>query len=167
MNKDLRPSFLAVLFAVATGAAHAQSTAADEAAIRDARRTQTQALARDDLDNVVKYRTPDITIRRALGHPVEGASAARVLPEPTGSANPATCVIYQREAASVSASSNWPPACEEGRWSGHPASVDAKPMLSGRYSAQWVKRNGSWFIRSELFVAIDGAAAGCSAVALA
>lgn len=141
------------------------ASAADETAIRDARRVQTQALARNDLDTVVKYWDPAITIRRALGHPVEGAAAARKLLEPT-SPPPATPIIYQRESTSVAVSGNWPLAYEEGRWSGHVGTADAKPILSGKYAAQWVKRNGQWLIRSEVFVALDCADAGCKAAAL-
>ena len=37
----------------------------DEAAIRTARSVQTRALAANDLDKVVAYWSPDITIRRA------------------------------------------------------------------------------------------------------
>ena len=131
----------------------------DEAAIRTARSVQTQALAANDLDKVVAYWSPDITIRRALGQPVTGADAARKLLEPTGST--ATPVIYQREAVSVEVSGNWPMAYEEGRWSGHPGSASAPAIIGGRYSAQWVKRNGQWLIRSEVFVALTCADAGC------
>ena len=74
--------------------------------------------------------------------------------------------MYQREATSVTVSPNWPLAYEEGRWSGHVGSADAKPILAGKYAAQWVKRNGAWLIRSEIFVAIDCADAGCKAAAL-
>lgn len=165
--KGLLALALVVTVGHAYGQAYGQaSPAADEAAIRDARRTQTQALAKDDLDTVVKYWTPDITIRRALGQPVEGAAAARKLLEPAGNPNPATRIVYQREAVSVSASANWPLAYEEGRWSGHVGSVDSKPILAGRYGAQWVKRDGKWLIRSEVFVAIDCADAGCKAAAV-
>ena len=41
-------------------------------------------------------------------------------------------------------SPNWPLAYEEGRWSGHPGSVANAPVLGGRYSAQWVLRDGKW-----------------------
>lgn len=165
-RRALRASQLLLALMLASACAQAQPLAADEAAIRDARRTQTQALARDDLDAVVKYWTPDITIRRALGHAVEGAAAARKLLEPSAAPNPATRVIYQREALSVSVSGHWPLAYEEGRWSGHVGSADGKPILAGRYSAQWVKRDGQWLIRSEVFVALDCADAGCKAAAL-
>lgn len=168
MRAVLTRSSIGLFFSVLSLAASAQNaaTAGDEAAIKEARRLQTQALARNDLDTVVKYWDPAITIRRALGHPVDGAAAARKLLEPTGTPNPATAIVYQREATSVSVSPNWPLAYEEGRWSGHVGNADAKPILSGKYAAQWVKRNGTWLIRSEVFVAIDCADAGCKAAAL-
>jgi ketosteroid isomerase-like protein len=142
------------------------NTASDEVKIKESRRLQTQALAKNDLDTVVKYWDPAITIRRALGHPVDGAQAARKLLEPAPNQNPATAVVYQREATSVSVSSNWPLAYEEGRWSGHVGTADSTAILAGKYAAQWVKRDGVWLIRSEVFVAIDCADAGCKAVAL-
>lgn len=143
-----------------------QTAANDEETIREARRIQTKAIAADDLDTVVKYWAPEITIRRALGHPVEGAAAARKLLEVPANANAATRIIFQREASSVSASKIWPLAYEEGRWSGHVGNIDSKPIFSGKYAAQWVKRDGKWLIRSEIFVAIDCADAGCKAAAL-
>jgi ketosteroid isomerase-like protein len=168
MRKIFKSAVLALqLSGLATGAfAQSASTAADESAIREARRTQTEAIARNDLDTVVKYWTPDITIRRALGQIVENAAEARKILEPAGTANPATAIIYQRESVSVTVSSHWPLAYEEGRWSGHVGNVSSKPILAGRYSAQWVKRDGAWLIRSEVFVALDCADAGCKAVAL-
>ena len=159
-----RAAALSLLFALTIGAApiaFSQTTqSADEAAIRLARITQTKALAANDLDRVVSYWTGDITIRRALGQPVTGAVEARKVLEPAApSASPP--VIYQRESVSVLASSNWPLAYEEGRWSGHVGSADAPPILGGRYSAQWVKRDGKWLIRSEVFVALTCAEAAC------
>jgi ketosteroid isomerase-like protein len=153
---------------MATGSAHAQQSAmtSDEATIRESRVLQTQALAKNDLDTVVKYWDPAITIRRALGHPVDGAQAARKLLEPAPNQNPATTVVFQREATSVTVSPHWPLAFEEGRWSGHVGSASAKPILSGKYAAQWVKRDGIWLIRSEVFVALDCADAGCKAAVL-
>lgn len=164
----LRPRLLLLVCTAAllAPATRAQGTAADAAAIQEARRLQTQALARNDLDTVVSYWDPAITIRRALGHPVDGAQAARKLLEPAPNANPATTIVYQREATGVTVSPHWPLAYEEGRWSGHVGSADSKPILSGRYAAQWVKREGRWLIRSEVFVAIDCADAGCKAAAL-
>lgn len=166
--RALTSRFGIAFFGVLAFSAHAQSgnTVTDEARITESRRLQTQALARNDLDTVVKYWDPAITIRRALGQPVDGAPAARKLLEPSPNQNPATALVYQREATSVSVSSNWPLAYEEGRWSGHVGTAASKPILAGKYAAQWVKRDGVWLIRSEVFVAIDCADAGCKAAAL-
>ncbi len=160
----LRPATAAAAVAVAVLTAMLPAQAqpdlkADEAAIRQARTLQTQALAAGDLDKVVSYWSPDITIRRALGQPVADAAAARKLLEPTGSA--ATPIIYQREAVAVEVSPHWPMAYEEGRWSGHPGGVTSPAIIGGRYSAQWVKRDGRWLIRSEVFVALTCADNGC------
>lgn len=111
---SIRHFFVAAM-GVAALVAHAQpiNTSSEEAKIKESRRLQTQALAKNDLDTVVKYWDPAITIRRALGHPVDGAIAARKLLEPPPNQNPATAVVYQQEATSVAVSSNWPLAYEE------------------------------------------------------
>ena len=79
------PAFARTLCAAALGAAtlamaqtappqrDAATLAREEAAIKAARIAQTQAMAVDDLDKVVTWWVPDITIRRALGQPVDGA----------------------------------------------------------------------------------------------
>lgn len=139
----------------------AATLAREEAAIKTARIAQTQAMAVDDLDKVVTWWVPDITIRRALGQPVEGAEAARKLLAPPPNPSP-NRLIYQREPVAVQVSPNWPLAYEEGRWSGHPGSVANAPVIGGRYSAQWVLRDGKWLIRSEVFVALTCSGAGCT-----
>ena len=110
------------------------STDADEAAIREARVAQNQAIAAQDPDRVARFWTEDVTIRRALGQPVTGQAAYRKLFEPTGS--PASRVIYQREAIEIEVSANWPLAFEEGTWTGHEGSVSGPTLVGGRYSAQ-------------------------------
>jgi ketosteroid isomerase-like protein len=158
----------AIMLALTCGIANAQSSApptasqsADEAAIRMARTIQTKAIADGDLDLVQSYWTPDVTIRRALGQPVDGAAAARKVLEPVPGSN-APAVIYVRESGSITVSDHWPLAYEEGQWAGYLGDVHSTPpLLSGRYSAQWVKRDGKWLIRSEVFVALECHGNGC------
>ena len=121
--------------------------------IRAARAAQTFAIARGDHAAVVGFWTEDITVRRALGQSVSGVEEALAALTPSGDAP----LIYQREAITVEVSAHWPLAFEEGRWSGHPVSVDAAPIIGGRYAAQWVKREGRWLISAEVFVALSGA----------
>ncbi len=143
----------------------ASAQSADEAAIRRARTIQTKAIADGDLDLVQSYWTSDVTIRRALGQPLDGVAAARKVLEPTPGSSTAP-LIYQRQSVSVTVSSNWPLAYEEGVWSGYVADVTTPPVIGGRYSAQWVKRDGKWLIRSEVFVALTCSGSACKAPAV-
>ena len=154
----------AVLLAGCATNMQTAAQSSDEAAIRTARIVQTQAIAKGDLDVVTSYWTPDVTVRRAMGQSVDGAVAGRKILEPTGST--AGALIYQRKTASVEVSGNWPLAYEEGTWSGHIGSADAKPVVGGRYAAQWVKRDGKWLIRSEVFVGLTCSDAGCKSAAV-
>lgn len=45
-------------------------------------------------------------------------------------------------------------AWETGTWKGYYEDSD-KPVVGGKYSAQWTKASGSWLIRSQLFVTLD------------
>ncbi len=158
--KNLQRSVVLLLLATLGACAMAPTSAGpDEAAIRAARLAQTQALAESNLDRVASFWTSDISIRRALGQPVSGLEAARKVLEPSGTGAPV--IIYQRESTAVEVSSNWPLAYEIGRWSAHLGSASGPVVLGGRYSAQWVKRDGQWLIRSEVYVALTCADAGC------
>jgi len=61
----------------------------------------------------------------------------------------------------VNVSPQWPLAFETGTWH---ARIGGKgpDVITGRYSAQWVKRDGRWLIRSEVFVALNCARIGCN-----
>ena len=130
-----------------------------EIEIRTARATQTKAMADRDFDVAESIWTEDVTARRALGQAIVGPSEYReMLLSASSGQNP---LIYQREAVTVDVSDRWPLAYEEGRWSGHIGDTDGPPVIAGRYAAQWVKRDGRWLIRSEVFVALTCEAAGC------
>ena len=136
----------------------------DTAAIRAARIAQNKAMASGDLDRVASYWTEDVTVRRALGQPLSGREAARKALEPP--AAPAPHLIYQRIARDVEVSPTWPLAFETGTWEGHQGTVSGPIVIGGRFSAQWVKRDGRWLIRSEVFVALTCSGAGCEAAAV-
>jgi hypothetical protein len=71
-------------------------------------------------------------------------------------------MLYERTPGEIVVSAHWPLAFESGVWTGRLAGVAGAPVLSGRYSAQWVKNDARWFIRSEVFVALDCTEQGCS-----
>lgn len=130
--------------------------AADAQAIRAARHAQNEAIAVGDADGTAAFWTDDVVIRRGLGPLIVGREAYRQL----FVTDPAT--IYVRTPSAVEVSDQWPLAFETGEWSGHPGSAGAPAVIGGRYSAQWVKRNGRWLIRAEVFVALTCSAVGCS-----
>jgi len=136
----------------------------EESAIRSARVAQNAAIASGDLDRVASFWTEDVTVRRALGQPLSGREAARKALEPP--AAPASYLIYQRITKDVEVSAKWPLAFETGTWSGHQGTLAGPVAIGGRFSAQWVKRNGRWLIRSEVFVALTCRGAGCAAAAV-
>jgi len=133
-------------------------------AIREARHAQNQAIAAGDLDRAAGFWTEDVTVRRALGQPLNGKEAARQALQPP--APPASPLIYQRLTKEVDVSGKWPLAFETGTWEGHQRTLAGPVVIGGRYSAQWVKRDGRWLIRSEVFVALTCSGAGCDAVAV-
>jgi ketosteroid isomerase-like protein len=142
----------------------AAATAGDANAIRAARTDQNRAIAAGDLDRAAGFWTDDVTVRRALGQPLSGREAARKALEPPPA--PAPHLIYQRITKGVEVSPQWPLAFETGTWEGHQASSRGPVVIGGRYSAQWVKRDSRWLIRSEVFVALTCSGAGCDAVAV-
>ena len=132
----------------------------DEQAVREARAAQNRAIVAGNAELVASFWTDDVAIRRGLGQPVSGRAAYRQLFEREATNDSA--VVYQRDPVTVEVSSRWPLAFESGTWVGYLGSVKGPAMIRGRYSAQWVRRNGRWFIRSETFVALTCHAAGCS-----
>jgi ketosteroid isomerase-like protein len=149
--------------AVSTAAA-SESTEAQ--AIRAARTAQNRAIAALDTAAVARYWTEDVEIRRGLGALVTGREAYKQLfnPDP-GAVARGEELIYQREPASIEVSAQWPLAYEAGTWVGHLGRADGPAVIGGRYGAQWVKRNGRWLIRGEVYVALTCAGPGCSSVA--
>ena len=75
-------------------------------------------------------------------------------------------LVYQRDPESVEVSANFPLAFESGRWAGHLGGANGPVVIGGPYSAQWVKRDGRWLIRSEVFVAMTCAGVGCGYAAV-
>ncbi len=125
-------------------------------AVRAARAAQNAAIVAGDFDRMASYWTEDVSIRRALGVQVNGREAYRQIF--AGDPN----AIYQRHPTHVEIASPWPLAFETGEWEGHAGPLDSPVVIAGRYSAQWVKRDGRWLIRAEVYVPLSCAGAGCS-----
>lgn len=127
----------------------------DVSAIRSARLAQNAAIITRDVDGIARYWTEDVDIRRGLGGFAQGKQAYRQLfaDDPHN--------LFVRTPLSIEVSDTWPLAFESGEWAWHEGSKDAPVIVSGRYSAQWVKRDGHWLIRGEVFTALRCEGVGC------
>jgi ketosteroid isomerase-like protein len=128
------------------------------AEIRAARLEQNRAMTAGEVDRAASFWTGDVSIRRGLGQTIVGRDAYRALLAP-GSATDST-LVYERIPTAIDVSPQWPLAFETGTWRGRLGPQGAT-VIEGRYSAQWVRRDGVWLIRSEVFVALTCAGAGC------
>lgn len=130
----------------------------DAAKIRASRLAQNRAIVAHDVERVSAFWTDDVTLRRGLGHAVDGRAAYRKLFE---APQTDSSLVYQRAPSSIEVSKQWPLAFETGTWTGRLGGPKGPVVISGKYSAQWVKRDTSWLIRSEVFVALKCAGVGC------
>ena len=154
------PVRLALVVATAAGSyalgRAAPQTSREAAAVRSARSAQNTAIAARDLDRASSYWTDDVVIRSGLGRVVQGRDAYRA----AMAADSATVFRREPDRVDVSGNDRWPLAFESGTWTGS-AARDGRPLIRGRYAAQWIKRDGSWLIRAEVFVALGCSGDGC------
>ena len=146
--------FSTIILLLGAGRAQAieQSSLADDAdEVRQARLDQNYAMAAGDVEHAASFWTDDVTLRRGLGTSIIGKEAYRALLDVAPNEK---SLIYVREPDFIEISPHWPLAYESGMWTARRGSADGPTVITGRYSAQWVKRGGSWLIRSEIFVAL-------------
>lgn len=156
-------SVLLILSPPCNAEAQTKAASGDRSAIETARVSQNRAMAAGNLDSAAGFWTEDVTIRRGLGQPVVGRAAYRALLIRSGAGD--SSLVYQRRTTEVVVSPQWPLAFESGTWAGRVGSATGPAAIMGRYSAQWVKRDGRWLIRSEVFVALTCAGVGCRSTA--
>ena len=119
------------------------------AAIRAARLAQNAAIVRHDLAAIASFWTDNVTICRGLGIQVAGKAAYLEL---FRGDDPGNAIIYERLPDDITVGTDWPLAFETGRWVGR---RNGRPVLGGRYSAQWVRDGERWLIRGEVYVALE------------
>ena len=127
--------------------------AADErAAIMNIRQESNIALLAHSLDGVVANITDDFVL-------IGGSSGAHIGRKAVteyfkkGFADP-TLVTYVRTPDSVTLAEGNERASERGRWTGVWKGAKGNSLVSGEYSAQWVKRDGTWLALAELYTTL-------------
>jgi len=127
----------------------------DRALIIQARREQNAAIARADFAATAAVWTQDVSVRAGLGRDLQGQQQYR------DAFIADSAMLYVREPIEVVVSTKWPLAYERGHWTGLRRGGSREPLLSGQYSAQWVKSGSRWLIPSEVFVALDCTPPAC------
>ena len=154
------PIRLALVVAAALGSyalgRAAPQTSREAAGVRSARSAQNTAIAAHDFDRAATYWTDDVVIRSGLGRVLQGRANYRA----AMAADSATVFHREPERVDVSGNDRWPLAFESGTWTGR-GTRDGQPLIRGRYAAQWIKRDGRWLIRAEVFVALGCSGDGC------
>lgn len=162
MHRHINLFVAAAAALLAAQALRAQATpegrARDANDIRAARRAQNAAMAAGDVDRAATWWTDDVAIRRGLGAPVSGLAAYKAILERAPVSD--TALVYDRTTTGVTVSDHWPLAFEAGTWAARRGGKGAA-LITGQYSAQWVKRDGKWLIRAEVFVALSCSGNGC------
>jgi hypothetical protein len=130
-----------------------RAMAADErAAILNIRQESNIAMLAHSLDGVLANVTEDFVL-------VGGSSGAHVGKHVVrdyfkkGFADP-TMVIYVRTPDNVILAEGNERASERGRWIGIWKGPKGNTLMSGDYSAQWVKREGTWLALAEIYVTL-------------
>ncbi|SFQ33291.1 DUF4440 domain-containing protein [Variovorax sp. 770b2] len=123
---------------------------ANEHRIRAARAASNLAIAKQDIDGIASMWMEDVLVLSSTSVQLLGAEANRRYYQAQFARRPDT--LWVRTPTSVSATSSWRIAHEEGDWTGQWTEPDGPLQLCGRYMAQWVLIGDDWCIQGEVYV---------------
>jgi len=142
------------------GATVAHAQARDPLATGDtiarARLAQNEMLRIGNLDSAATFWTEDIVVLAGLGARVDGRAALRAAFAQD------SVILYRRTPEHVEVSTGWPLAFERGRWVGVFRSDTSVVLITGWYSARWLRLGNRWRIQAEQFVANGCHPVACS-----
>jgi len=119
----------------------------DIATIKSCRAASNDAIARHDVDGIAKYWLDDFVQIIGRGIYQTGKDSIAASWKTLFKSNPQ--VAYVRNPGEIEVSDNDTLAWESGKWIGiHSYSK------GGNYAAMWIKRNGIWMLKAELFVSL-------------
>jgi ketosteroid isomerase-like protein len=139
-----------VLVCATVGAAAAQGTASDEAAVRAARAQSNAAIAAHDMSGITRHWMPNVHVVTSTSAQGSGREVNADRMALQFKRRPDT--IYVRTPSTIAVFTAWHVASEHGEWTGRWTEPDGVVNIGGTYLAQWRKVDGTWLIQSELFV---------------
>lgn len=155
---SMRVYALIVLALLGTMESAVSQAPADD--VRHLREQSNEAIARHDVEAIVSFLDTEYQITVGGGHLFHGKDA-----ESEGwraEFAQAADLVYVRTPESIEVSTSGERAAEFGVWVGSWTTPDGLNRTRGRYAAHWIRVNGSWKIRAELFVTLSCEGVGCS-----
>ncbi|MFT3932562.1 MAG: hypothetical protein QM726_03010 [Chitinophagaceae bacterium] len=120
----------------------------DVTIIKSYRSASNDAIARHDVNGIAKYWLDDFV--QVIGRGIYQTGKDSIKATWTDLFNNNSHVVYVRNPKEIVISNNDTLAWEQGKWIGkHTYSK------GGNYAAMWIKRNGNWMLKAELFVSLD------------
>ena len=129
---------------------YSEAQVADVDQILSQRKASNQALRNFDEDLNASFSTADAFITTGAGTLIAGQEAlSAYLRSQKGPK-----MYWIRTPDEVIVNPKTMLAWETGTWKGYYEDSD-KPVVGGKYSAQWTKSSGTWLIHSQLFVTLE------------
>jgi ketosteroid isomerase-like protein len=149
-------SLLAVLCVVG-GAVAGES---DAGTILSLRADSNAGLLAHDVDRVLRHTTDDFILIGGLsgGHVGKAVIHDYFV---KGFADP-SLVTYIRTPDKVTISDTGDRAFERGKWQGIWRNAKSGSLMSGEYSAHWLKKDGSWLTLAEVYVTLHCSGPACA-----
>lgn len=147
-ESPMKKSFLSFICLLVITFSHAQES--EVSLILGQREASNQALRAFDEELNATFSTSDAFVTTGAGTLIAGKEAlSAYLKSQKGPK-----MYWIRTPDEVIVNSKTMLAWETGTWKGYHEDSD-KPVVGGRYSAQWTKASGTWLIRSQLFVTLE------------
>lgn len=142
-----------VLISISASLQGQDSVGVDKNLILELRLKSNLALKNHQIENVLAYLTEDINIAASNGKIFSGKDDFRTALADIFTAYPDLYFVRNSEEVILNTENNV--AWEKGYWVAlRPETIDWK-TYGGKYSAYWVKKDGIWKIKSELFARLD------------
>ena len=138
------------VFLSSSPAAAQNESAAEQ--VRSARADYNDAIARHDVPAIVAFLDEEYQITTSLGQLLQGPDAEAAGWQELFATR--QDLLYVRSPESIEISNDYPLAAETGTWLGTWSTSDGPVRTGGRYAAMWRQVDGTWKVRSELFVAL-------------
>ena len=146
--KEYRKELFIFLFMLSFHQAFSQNTHNNDiATIKFNRAASNDAITRHDVDGIAKFWLDDFV--QVIGRGVYQTGKDSIIASWKALFNSNSQIAYTRNPEEITISDNDTLAWEQGEWIGiHSYSK------GGNYAAMWIKRNGNWMLKAELFVSL-------------